>query len=80
MLKDEEEMQEDVRSPVAKGLAWSVTISGIGMQALLPALLGLWLDFELGTRVIFMLSGLFLGLISAGTQLMRILKNHTASR
>lgn len=65
---------EDLRSPLAVGLAWSSTISGIALQAILPALAGLWIDRKLGTVLLFFFLGLVLGMTSAVIQLLRLVK------
>lgn len=63
---------DDTRSPLAIGISWSVTISGIAIQAVLPCLIGLWLDQKFGTVVVFFFIGLVLGMVSAVMQLVRI--------
>ncbi len=65
---------EDLRSPLAIGLAWSSTISGIALQAILPGLAGLWLDTKLGTVLLFFFLGLVLGMASAMMQLLKIVR------
>lgn len=65
---------EDLRSPLAIGLAWSSTISGIALQAILPSLIGLWIDRKLGTVLLFFFLGLVLGMTSAVIQLLRLVK------
>lgn len=64
----------DLRSPLAIGLAWSSTISGIALQAILPSLAGLWIDHKLGTVLLFFFLGLVLGMTSAVIQLLRVVQ------
>ena len=65
---------DDTRSPLAIGLSWSVIISGIAIQAVLPCLAGLWLDRKFGTVMAFFFIGLVLGMVSAVMSLLRAVK------
>ncbi len=49
----------DQRSPLTVGIEWSAKISTIGVEFAVPALLGHFLDRQLGTKPV----GLFLGMV-----------------
>ncbi len=46
----------------------------IGFEAVLPILLGAWIDYKLGTIVLFTLLGLLLGGFIGFTQLLKIVQ------
>lgn len=62
----------DERSGVATGVAWASRIMSIALEMALPGLAGYWLDGRLGTRVVFTLIGVTLGLALGGWQLAMI--------
>jgi len=64
----------DTRSPMAKALDLVSQITSIGLTAVVPALGGYFLDGWLGTKLLFVLLGLVVGLILAGLQLMKLVK------
>ena len=64
----------DTRSPKAKALDLVSQITSIGLTAVVPALGGYFLDGWLGTKLLFVLLGLVVGLILAGLQLMKLVK------
>lgn len=74
MKKAEQNKPEDDRSPLANGYAWATRITGIGLEMALPVLLGAWLDRKLGTLVLFVLLGTFLGLGIGFVQLLKIVR------
>ncbi len=53
---------KDDRSPLAVGYAWAARITGIGIEFVIPILVGVWLDRLLGTLIVFLLVGLFFGM------------------
>ena len=59
----------DTRSPMAKALDLVSQTTAVSLTSVLPALGGYFLDNWLGTRVVFVLLGLLLGLAMAGLQL-----------
>ena len=66
--------EEDDRSPFAIGYAWAARIMAIGFEAALPILLGVWIDYLLGTVVLFLFLGLLLGGFIGYMQLLKIVK------
>lgn len=72
--KPDIEPPNDGRSPFAVGYAWAVRISNLGIEMALPILLGVWLDHLLGTVVVFLLLGIFLGMAIAVLQLIKIVR------
>ncbi|MGL6196685.1 MAG: hypothetical protein ACRC2T_17875 [Thermoguttaceae bacterium] len=65
---------DDGRSPLAIGYAWSVIISTIALEMTLPALFGFWLDYKFGTLILFTIIGAVLGMITGMTHLIQITK------
>ncbi len=53
----------DDRSPLAGAMQWTSRITGVALEMVVPALLGYWLDQELGIRGVFLLLGAALGFI-----------------
>ena len=68
------EPHEDLRAPWAIGFAKASEITGIALQAIFPALLGVWLDLKCGTLVLFFFLGLVLGMTSAVISLLKFVK------
>lgn len=62
----------DDRSAMAQGIAWSFQITSIALQMVLPGLLGYWIDQKLGTRMLFLVVGLALGMTLALVHLIRL--------
>jgi hypothetical protein len=56
---------EDRRPPMAIAMEWVSRITTIALEMVLPGLLGLWIDNQLGTRVVFMLLGFGVGMTVA---------------
>ena len=71
--------QNDDRSPLAVGYAWAARIFSIGIEMVIPILLGIWLDRKLGTVVLFLLLGVALGMGIAVMQLVRIVQEGAKS-
>jgi len=66
--------EDDDRSPFAVGYAWAARIMAIGFEAVLPILLGVWVDYLLGTVVLFLFLGLLLGSLVGLMQLLKIVR------
>ena len=62
----------DGRSPVAIAASWASRVLTISLEMVLPGLAGYWLDQRLGTRVLFLLIGLALGMALAMWQLVQL--------
>lgn len=62
----------DDRSAMAQGIAWSFQITSIALQMVLPGLLGYWIDQKLGTRMLFLVAGLAMGMTLALVHLIRL--------
>jgi len=62
----------DGRSPLAVALEWSSRITVISFQMVLPGLLGYWLDQRLGTKIVFLILGIFFGMASGLWTLIRL--------
>lgn len=61
----------DDRPPFVKAIEWSARITAVGLQMVLPALVGYWLDTRLGTKGVFVLLGAVLGFASGMVQIIR---------
>jgi hypothetical protein len=70
------ENEFDDRDPISKGYAWSVIVSSIGMEMVVPPLIGLWIDRKCGTIVLFTILGAVLGMVCAISQLVGLGKNN----
>ena len=51
----------DDRSPLAKAYQWSARIMVVALEMVLPGLVGLWIDRQIGSVFVFLLIGLALG-------------------
>ncbi|MGL6226272.1 MAG: AtpZ/AtpI family protein [Thermoguttaceae bacterium] len=69
--------EQDSRSPLAIGYTWSIIVSSIAFEMVLPILLGFWIDQKLGTLVLFTLLGAVLGMTIALLQLIQLGKPKT---
>ncbi len=82
-MNEDQQESEDTRSPTAKALDLVSQITTISLTAVLPAVGGYFIDNWLGTKIVFILLGLLLGMTGAGFQLMKLVKKlerQTASR
>jgi F0F1-type ATP synthase assembly protein I len=66
----EENNPENDRSP--KDIALAVRISNIGIEMVLPAIIGVGLDYLFGTVVLFVLLGVLSGTVLGFWQLIKI--------
>ena len=73
-MKDDQQESEDTRSPTAKALDLVSQVTTISLTAVLPAVGGYFIDNWLGTKMVFILIGLALGMTGAGFQLMNLVK------
>lgn len=62
----------DDRSPMAKSLSKVSEIIAISMLMIVPGLIGYLIDQKVGSRVVFTLLGLCLGMAGAVMQLVRL--------
>lgn len=69
-----EEPMVDDRSPTAKAMSIVSQITTIGLLAIVPIVIGNWVDNWLVTKPIFILVGLVFGFIAAGFQLMQLVQ------
>lgn len=54
---------------------WTTRILTISAEMAIPGVAGSWLDRRLGTKVLFTLLGVGLGMLLAGWELMKIVKD-----
>ena len=62
----------DDRSPLARAAEWSSRATTIALEMVIPAVVGLWIDRQLGTVMVFLLLGAILGLTAGMWQLIRM--------
>ena len=82
-MNEDQQQSEDTRSPTAKALDLVSQITTISLTAVLPAVGGYFIDNWLGTKIVFILIGLALGMTGAGFQLMKLvnkLERHDSSK
>ena len=71
---NDDDFEEDGRSPLAIGYMWSVVITSLGIELVLPILLGVYLDFKLGTRCLCLILGVLLGFFVAAVNFIKLMK------
>ena len=65
---------DEDRAPIALAWAWATRIIGVSLVAVVPALLGYWLDRRIGSKVVFTLIGAALGMALGGWQLAQLVR------
>ena len=71
---DDDDFEEDGRSPLAIGYMWSVVIMSLGIELVLPILLGVYLDSKFGTICLFLILGVFFGFFVAAVNFIKLMK------
>ena len=66
---------QDDRSNVSIALAWASRVITISMTMAVPGIGGYWLDSRLGTRVLFTLLGVALGMTAGIWQLLQLARS-----
>ena len=69
-----EEPMVDDRSPTAKAMSIVSRITTISLLAILPIVIGSWLDGWLGYKPVLTLLGMVFGLTAAGFKMIRLVK------
>jgi len=64
----------DDRSPTAKAMSIVSRITTISLLAILPIVIGSWLDGWLGYKPVLTLLGMVFGLTAAGFKMIRLVK------
>ena len=64
----------DDRSPTAKAMSIVSQITTIGLLAIVPIVIGSWVDSWLGTKPIFLLVSVVFGFTAAGFQMMQLVR------
>jgi F0F1-type ATP synthase assembly protein I len=62
----------DDRSPVALAYGWAVRITAISLEMVVPGLIGLWVDRQLGTVMVFLVLGVIVGVTAGMFHLVRV--------
>ena len=63
----------DDRSAMAQAMSLSSMIISVAMEMVLPGLAGYWIDQRLGTKLVFLLLGLVLGVVGGMIHLVRLM-------
>lgn len=69
----------DDRSPMAVAIAMASMIISIGLEMVVPGLIGYWLDGRFGTEPVLLLVGFAVGIVAAGWQLTRLVAKLSAA-
>lgn len=64
----------DRRSPLAVGMELATQITTIGVEMALSGLVGYWIDGKLGTGIVFLILGVFVGVAVGMLHLIRMVK------
>ena len=64
--------QQNDYSPFTLAMEWSSRITTIGLEMVVPVIIGYWLDRWLGSRLVFLLAGVVLGFAVAMMSLLRL--------
>lgn len=70
----------DQRSPIAVGIAWASRVMTISLTMVVPGLVGYWVDGKLGTKLLFLLVGMILGMGTAMWQLLQLARHAGGGR
>ena len=62
----------DDRSPLALAYGWAVRITSISLEMVVPGLIGLWIDRQLGTVLLFLVLGVIVGFTTGMLHLIRL--------
>lgn len=62
----------DDRSPLAEAAAWASHVTTIALEMVIPGIIGVWIDRQLGTVLLFLLLGIILGMTAGIMQLARL--------
>ena len=68
---------EEPRSNLSVGLDWASRVTTVGLEFVVPPLLGHWLDLRLGTSPVVLLIGAVLGFALGMMQILRIARRGT---
>lgn len=60
---------------MALAMEWTARITTIALEMVLPGVLGLWIDQQCGTKMLFLLLGLILGFSAGLWQLVKLAKS-----
>ena len=62
----------DDRTPLAQAAEWSSRITTIALEMVVPGLIGLWIDRQLGTVMVFLVLGVAVGMTAGMMHLVRL--------
>jgi F0F1-type ATP synthase assembly protein I len=62
----------DDRSSYASAMQWVSRITSIGIEMVLPGLIGYWIDLRLGTKPLLLIFGVILGFVGGIWQLIKL--------
>ena len=62
----------DDRTPLVRAAEWSSRATTIALEMVVPGLIGLWIDRQLGTVMVFLVLGVALGMTTGMLHLVRL--------
>ncbi len=65
---------DDDRSMIAKGWSWGHQAMSISLEMVVPGLLGLWVDHQVGTLPLFLILGVIFGMTAGMIHLVQFAK------
>jgi ATP synthase protein I len=66
-------LPDDTKS-YAIAMQWVSRITSIGIEMVLPGVIGYWIDQRLGTKIVFLILGLIVGFVGGIMQLIKLTK------
>jgi len=71
---------DDGRPPLAQAAAWASRVMTVALEMVLPGVLGIWIDRQLGYKAAFTLVGFGIGFSVALWHLLQLTKHNTKRR
>lgn len=71
---------DDLRSPLAVGMAWASRVTTVAMEMVAPALIGYWLDQRWGTKFVLLSIGAVLGFVLGLRSLIQLTQKNPRRR
>ena len=72
--------ENDGRSPLALGYMWATVIMTMTLEMALPVVLGVYVDYKLGTKCLFLIFGIFFGFCAMIFNFIKLLKSKDFQR
>ncbi|MCL2623073.1 MAG: AtpZ/AtpI family protein [Planctomycetaceae bacterium] len=66
---------DDGRSPVVLGYVWATIVMTMAIELIVPILLGVYADYKLGTKCVFLFFGIFIGFFIMVVNFVKLMKS-----